>query len=169
LQIHETPVGFNYIGDLMMHRDVLIGGEESGGISIRGHIPEGDGILMGLFLLEIMAHAGAPLHEVIADLQAEYGPAYYGRIDAHLKHLMPKKQMVKMLVNNAPATLHGETVARVDTLDGVKFYLSDRSWLLIRPSGTEPVLRIYAEARSPEAMKALLESGKEMGQAVSGE
>lgn len=168
LQVHETPVGFNHIGDLMMNRDILIGGEESGGISIRGHIPEGDGILMGLMLLEIMAHAGAPLHEIIADLQAEYGPAIYGRIDAHLNHLLPKKRMVKQLVESAPATLNGEGVARVDTLDGVKFYLNDHSWLLIRPSGTEPVLRIYAEARSQEAMKALLDAGKAMGEAVSG-
>jgi phosphomannomutase len=83
--------------------------------------------------------------------------------------LLPKKHLVKMLVNSAPATLNGEGVARVDTLDGVKYYLNDRSWLLIRPSGTEPVLRIYAEARSPEALKSLLEAGKEMGQSVSGE
>lgn len=166
LLVHETPVGFNHIGDLMMRRDVLIGGEESGGISIRGHIPEGDGILMGLLLLEILAHAGAPLHEVIADLQSVCGPAVYGRIDAQLIHHLPKKQMVEMLVDHAPATLNGETVSRVDTLDGVKFYLADKSWLLIRPSGTEPVLRIYAEARSSEAMKALLEAGKAMGEMV---
>ena len=166
LQVHETPVGFNHIGDLMMRRDILIGGEESGGISVRGHIPEGDGILMGLFLLEIMANARVPLHEIIADLQAAYGPAIYGRIDATLEHYLPKKQMVRMLVDQAPSTLNGETVARVDTLDGVKFYLNDRSWLLIRPSGTEPVLRIYAEARSQEAMKALLEAGKQMGEMV---
>lgn len=166
LTLHETPVGFNHIGDLMMRRDILIGGEESGGISIRGHIPEGDGILMGLLLLEIVAHAGVPLHEIIADLQASHGPACYGRIDAQLSQHLPKKQMVKMLTDNAPASLNGETVSKVDTLDGVKFYLNDRSWLLIRPSGTEPVLRIYAEARSNEAMKSLLEAGKEMGQVV---
>jgi alpha-D-glucose phosphate-specific phosphoglucomutase len=168
LTVHETPVGFNYIGDLMMRRDVLIGGEESGGISIKGHIPEGDGILMGLMLLEIMGHYKAPLHEIIADLQKTYGPAHYGRIDATLRHQRPKRQVTQMLVDRAPQTLAGETVARVDTLDGVKFYRNDLSWLLIRPSGTEPVLRIYAEARSPEAVKALLDEGVKMGEVVLG-
>ncbi len=166
LPLYETPVGFNYIADLMMKEDVLIGGEESGGISIRGHIPEGDGILMGLLLLEIMAQSRAPLHEIIADLQKNFGPAHYGRIDSHLTRQVPKKEMVKLLVDSAPAQLYGENVARVDTTDGVKFYLADHSWLLIRPSGTEPVLRIYAEARSQEAMNALLKAGSEMGSQV---
>jgi alpha-D-glucose phosphate-specific phosphoglucomutase len=169
LKVHETPVGFNHIGDLMMTNDVLMGGEESGGISVRGHIPEGDGILMGLMLLEVMGVAGAPLHEIVADLQATYGPAHYGRVDERLSKHLPKKEMVKMLVDNAPGQINGETVARVDTLDGVKLYLADRSWLLIRPSGTEPVLRIYAEARSPEAVKAMLEVGGEMGSRVFGD
>jgi alpha-D-glucose phosphate-specific phosphoglucomutase len=168
LTLHETPVGYNHIAELMMHGDVLIGGEESGGISIRGHIPEGDGILMGLMLLEIMAYAQAPLHEIIADLQANYGPAHYGRIDVTLAHQKPKKQVVKMLETAAPATLNGETVAHVDTKDGVKFYLADDSWLLIRPSGTEPILRIYAESRTPEAVKALLEVGSAMGTKITG-
>lgn len=164
LKLYETPVGFNHIADLMEKNDVLIGGEESGGISIRGHIPEGDGILMGLMLLEVMAQSRAPLHEIIADLQRNFGPAHYGRIDSRLAKQLPKKQVVSWLVDNAPSQLAGETVTRVDTLDGVKFYLADHSWLLIRPSGTEPVLRVYAEARSQEAMKAMLEAGNEMGQ-----
>jgi alpha-D-glucose phosphate-specific phosphoglucomutase len=167
LALHETPVGFNYIADLMMKRDVLIGGEESGGISIRGHIPEGDGILMGLLLLEIMAVARAPLHEIVADLQANHGPACYSRLDVHLSQQLPKKQIVQRLVDGAPKTLNGEQVARVDTLDGVKFYLNDNSWLLIRPSGTEPVLRIYAEAHTPEEVKSLLEAGDTMGKQLT--
>lgn len=166
LTVHETPVGFNYIGDLMMRRDVLIGGEESGGISIKGHIPEGDGILMGLLLLEVMGHHKAPLHEIIEDLQKTHGPAHYSRIDATLSHQRPKRQLTQMLADRAPVSLIGEAVARVDTLDGVKFYLADSSWLLIRPSGTEPVLRIYAEARSHEAVKALLDEGVDMGRTV---
>lgn len=166
LPLHETPVGFNHIADLMMQRDILIGGEESGGISIRGHIPEGDGILMGLLLLEVMAEAQAPLDEIVADLQAQHGPAHYGRIDTRLAHLMPKKQVVSRLADSAPKALNGEGIARVDTKDGIKFYMEDRSWLLIRPSGTEPVLRIYAEARTPEAVKALLDAGSTMGQKV---
>ena len=168
LPLYETPVGFNHIADLMMNADVLIGGEESGGISIRGHIPEGDGILMGLLLLEIMAQTRAPLHEIIADLQAGYGPAHYARIDANLARQLPKKQIVRMLADSAPSQLNGETVARVDTLDGIKFHLADDSWLLIRPSGTEPLLRIYAEARSSAAVQALLEAGVTMGRRVTG-
>ncbi len=167
LVLHETPVGFNHIADLMMRGDVLIGGEESGGISIRGHIPEGDGILMGLLLLEIMAHYDAPLHEIIAALQAEHGPAVYGRIDTHLQGTRPKKQMAQMLAERAPAALAGETITDISTLDGVKYLMRDGSWLLIRPSGTEPVLRIYAEARSPEMLRALLEEGAAFGRSVS--
>jgi alpha-D-glucose phosphate-specific phosphoglucomutase len=168
LKVHETPVGFNHIADLMMQGDVLMGGEESGGISIRGHIPEGDGILMGLILLEIMAETRAPLHEIIADLQANFGPAHYGRVDTHLARQMPKKQIVTLLADSTPPQINGENVNRVDTLDGVKFYMADHSWLLIRPSGTEPLLRIYAEARTPEAVTALLKAGGEMGERAIG-
>ena len=163
LPLHETPVGFNHIADLMMQEDVLIGGEESGGISIRGHIPEGDGILMGLLLLEIMALARAPLHEIVADLQAQFGPAHYGRIDAQLELQLPKDEMVRRLTDSAPAALAGENVTQVETTDGVKFWLSDDSWLLIRPSGTEPLLRIYAEAPTRDAVPALLREGQALG------
>ncbi len=166
LKLHETPVGFNHIADLMMKNDILIGGEESGGISIRGHIPEGDGILMGLLLLEVMAEHQAPLHEIVADLQTQFGPTHYDRIDVRLSHQVPKSQMVDMLLNAAPGRVNGETIARVDKLDGAKFYLADHSWLLIRPSGTEPVLRIYAEGRSPESRDALLKMGSELGKRV---
>ncbi|MBZ0298884.1 MAG: phosphoglucomutase/phosphomannomutase family protein, partial [Anaerolineae bacterium] len=166
LPLRETPVGFNHIADLMMQEDVLIGGEESGGISIRGHIPEGDGILMGLLLLEIMAQAKAPLHEIIRDLQANFGPAHYGRIDTRLAKQLPKREVVERLSHSAPERLIGEQVHKVDTMDGVKYYLADHSWLLIRPSGTEPVLRVYAEARTPEAAQGLLKEGSSMGQSL---
>lgn len=168
LKLHETPVGFNHIGDLMMTEDVLMGGEESGGISIKGHIPEGDGILMGLLLLEVMAYAKAPLHEIIADLQQQFGPSFYSRNDVRLKKQLAKKDVVAKLEANAPSQLIGEDIVRVNTMDGIKFYLKDNSWLLIRPSGTEPVLRIYAEARSQEAVDAMLEEGGKLGQAVLG-
>ncbi len=168
LKLHETPVGFNHIADLMMTRDVLIGGEESGGISIQGHIPEGDGILMGLLLLEVMAEAGAPLSEIIRDLQMTFGPAHYARNDVHLTKQLPKKDVVKQLSENAPDHINGERVLNVSTLDGVKYYMADQGWLLIRPSGTEPVLRIYAEARSPEAVSALLSAGDQFGQSLMG-
>ncbi len=168
LPLHETPVGFNHIADLMMQEDILIGGEESGGISIRGHIPEGDGILMGLLLLEIMAYAGAPLHEIVADLQAKFGPAHYRRIDKRLSKQLPKREIVKRLADSAPKSLIGQQVTSVDTFDGIKYNLADHSWLLIRPSGTEPVLRIYAEARDPEAVEELMTFGSDMGDSLIG-
>ncbi len=160
LTVYETPVGFNHIADRMLNGDVLIGGEESGGISIKGHIPEGDGILMGMLLLEIMADAGVPLVEIVADLQREYGPTCYERTDFHLRKPVPKQEMVERLQTKAPATMAGETVREVHTFDGIKFVLADDSWLLIRPSGTEPVLRVYAEARDAIMVKALLEAGR---------
>ena len=160
LTVHETPVGFNHIADLMMKDDVLIGGEESGGISIRGHIPEGDGVLMGLLLLEIVAQAGVPLRELIADLQRQYGPHFYARKDLPLARPVAKKEMVARLTDGAPSSIDGAQVVEVRTLDGVKYLLSDDSWLLIRPSGTEPVLRVYAESPTREMVEALLAYGQ---------
>lgn len=162
LEIIETPVGFNHIADHMITGDVLIGGEESGGISIRGHIPEGDGVLMGLLLLEVMGAYGAPLHEIIADLQAEFGPTFYRRVDLRLRERIDKKVMVKKLSENAPGSMAGQTVRDVQTTDGVKFVLADESWLLIRPSGTEPVLRVYSEGTSTDSVEAMLSAGQEL-------
>jgi phosphomannomutase len=162
LTVHETPVGFNHIADHMMTGDVLIGGEESGGISIKGHIPEGDGILMGLLLLEIMADAGVPLVEIVKDLQAQYGPTCYKRTDFHLAHPVPKQEMVARLQAAAPSSMAGQTVRDVKTYDGIKFIMADDSWLLIRPSGTEPVLRVYAEAPDEAAVNEILAIGEQM-------
>jgi alpha-D-glucose phosphate-specific phosphoglucomutase len=162
LTVKETPVGFNHIADHMLQDDVLIGGEESGGLSIKGHIPEGDGVLMGLLLLEIIAAARAPLHELVADIQRVAGPACYARTDLHLRHAVVKQEMVARLTGNAPASIGGNAVQAVDTLDGVKIRLADESWLLIRPSGTEPVLRVYAEAPTDEGLKALLDYGAQV-------
>ncbi|GAB4413424.1 MAG: phosphoglucomutase/phosphomannomutase family protein [Anaerolineae bacterium] len=162
LALHETPVGFDGIAELMLTDDVLLGGEESGGISIKGHIPEGDGILMGLLLLEIVAEAGVPLTELIADLQATFGPTVYQRSDIHLKNSVSKEDMTKRLVDKAPVEMAGERVVKVDSYDGVKYHLADDSWLLIRPSGTEPLLRVYAEAGSEEAVKVMLQKGREL-------
>ena len=162
LETVETPVGFNHIADLMMKDDVLMGGEESGGIAIKGHIPEGDGVLMGLLLLEVMAYHDKPLHELVAELLEEYGPAQYKRTDMKLKKPVAKKAMVAMLLDAVPSDIAGVAIERIDTVDGVKYYLDDGSWLLIRPSGTEPVLRVYAEAPNNKRVKALLKFGEEM-------
>ena len=161
LELAETPVGFNHIADHILSSDVLVGGEESGGISIKGHIPEGDGVLMGLLLLEIVSAAGVPLHELVSDLQAEVGPAFYARRDMPLHRPIAKAEMAKRLVEGAPSSLGGQPVVKVETLDGVKYLLEDDSWLLIRPSGTEPVLRVYAEARDEATVEALLSYGQQ--------
>jgi phosphomannomutase len=162
LPLVETPVGFNHIADLIIADGVLMGGEESGGMTIQGHIPEGDGVLMGLLLLEVIAEARVPLNELVSDLLAQYGPAQYARTDMKLTRPVAKAQMVKMLVDMAPAAIAGVTVEDVQTTDGVKYYLDDGSWLLIRPSGTEPVLRVYAEAEDNSRVQALLQFGEEV-------
>jgi alpha-D-glucose phosphate-specific phosphoglucomutase len=166
LPLHETPVGFNHIADLMMKDDVLIGGEESGGISIRGHIPEGDGVLMGLLLLEIVAHAGVSLKDLIRDLLQRYGPHHYMRKDLPLARPVAKKEMVKRLTEDAPGTIGGVKVREVRSNDGVKYLLADDSWLLIRPSGTEPVLRVYAESPEPGLMTELIGYGEGVAASV---
>jgi alpha-D-glucose phosphate-specific phosphoglucomutase len=163
LAVEETPVGFNYICDYMLRQPVLIGGEESGGISILGHIPEGDGILMGLLLLEIVARAGRPLHELIDELQKDCGPFLYDRIDQRVRPFS-KKELVRALRESAPAELAGQPVVYLNDRDGIKYLLADDSWLLIRPSGTEPVLRIYAEARSQDAVQQLLAAGVQLAE-----
>jgi alpha-D-glucose phosphate-specific phosphoglucomutase len=164
LPLYETPVGFNYICDHMLDKDVLIGGEESGGISIKGHLPVGDGILMGLLLLEIVAANGKSLRELADDLQRTVGPFQYARNDLRTKPFV-KRDLVSALKARVPSHLGGVAVASVDDSDGIKYHLQDDSWLLIRPSGTEPVLRIYAEAPTAEMVQALLDEGKRMAQA----
>jgi len=166
LEVLETPVGFNHIAEWILRDDVLIGGEESGGISIKGNIPEGDGILMSLLLLEMVAAQDAPLEALVEDLLAEVGPAYYERVDLRLSRPVVKERMVARLAEAAPGKIGASAVAEVSTLDGVKYILEDDSWLLIRPSGTEPVLRVYAEAGSPEQLKSLIGFGQEVAESA---
>jgi alpha-D-glucose phosphate-specific phosphoglucomutase len=160
LDIYETPVGFNHITDHMLREPVLIGGEESGGISILGHIPEGDGVLMGLLLAEVVATQRKPLGVLLDELMAaeDVGVFRYGRIDQPVRPFK-KADLVAGLMAHAPHALAGERIAQISDRDGVKYILADNSWLLIRPSGTEPVLRIYAEARTDAQVKALLKEG----------
>ena len=166
LTLHETPVGFNHIADYMMSEDVLIGGEESGGISFKGHIPEGDGPIMGLLLVEMIAASGKTLHGLVGELLADVGPAYYERTDLRLSRPVSKKEMTDLLLKTAPANIGGEEVCEVSNRDGVKYILADDSWLLVRPSGTEPVLRVYAEGRSQAMMKDLLGYGRQVAEQV---
>lgn len=158
LPLYETPVGFNHICALMLKEDVLMGGEESGGMTIKGHVLDGDGILMGLLLTELLAYQHKPLHQIIAELMEEFGPFYYGRNDVHTQ-TFDKKELTQRLTAEAPERILHHRVVRVNNSDGVKYLLDDDSWLLIRPSGTEPLLRIYAEARECQEVELLLQTG----------
>jgi phosphomannomutase len=165
--VYETPVGFNHIADYMMKEEILIGGEESGGISFRGHIPEGDGILMGLLIVEMVAATGGSLYDLVEDLLQQVGPVHYQRNDLRLNRPVAKERMVDHLKSNIPASIAGERVVEVSPLDGVKYILADDSWLLIRPSGTEPVLRVYAEGRSVEMVRAMIGYGEQVAASVT--
>jgi len=167
VDVYETPVGFNHIAEYMLSEPVLIGGEESGGISFLGHIPEGDGIIMGLLLVEILAASGQTLSQMVDNLLEDVGPAHYTRRDQRLKRPVAKKKMVEKLVSEAPEEIGGQKVAEVSTKDGVKYILADDSWLLIRPSGTEPVLRVYAEGKTEDMVTALLAYGETVAQSVT--
>ncbi|MGQ9682337.1 MAG: phosphoglucomutase/phosphomannomutase family protein [Anaerolineae bacterium] len=158
LKLHEVPVGFNHICELIDCEDVLIGGEESGGITMRGHIPEGDGLLMGLLLLEIVGAHGRPLHELVSAQMQDLGPVAYGRDDRATRPY-DKHALVARLLSHVPDSIAGLPVSRVDNSDGVKYRFDPAGWLLIRPSGTEPVLRVYAEAHDADKVRELLQAG----------
>ena len=158
LPLHETPVGFNHICAWMLKEDVLIGGEESGGITVKGHVPDGDGILMGLLLTELLAYQRKPLREIIAQLMRDFGEFYYGRNDLRTS-AFDKKELTQQLLHEAPDRILQHRVVCINSSDGVKYVLDDDGWLLIRPSGTEPVLRIYAEARTHQEVPQLLAAG----------
>jgi phosphomannomutase len=166
LKVYETPVGFNHIADYMMSEDVLIGGEESGGISFKGHIPEGDGPIMGLLLVEIVAASHKSLRVLVEELLNDVGPAFYERADLRLSHPVAKAEMTSFLTEKAPAEIGGQKIVDISNRDGVKYITSDDSWLLIRPSGTEPVLRVYAEGRNQQMVKDLLGYGKQVAETV---
>ncbi len=167
LPVYETPVGFNHIADYMISEDILIGGEESGGISFRGNIPEGDGVLMGLLLIEMVAVYQKSLNTLVNELLDEVGPAHYERKDQRLKYPIQKQKMVRYLLDNQPDEIGGIKVTDLLTVDGVKYIMEDDSWLLIRPSGTEPVLRLYAEGRSEEMVQALLVYGETVAENIT--
>ena len=158
LRVLEVPVGFKHVVKLMLEQDILIGGEESGGIGVKGYLPERDGIFNGLLLLEAMAARKRKLSALLADLEHRYGRWAYGRRDLHLK--MPQVDaLFAKLKARPPARLTGVPVVRVNTLDGVKLIGRDESWLLFRRSGTEPIVRIYAETPQPSRLASLLTFG----------
>ncbi len=155
MQLHVTPIGFKYICELMRSRDVLIGGEESGGIGIKGHLPERDGILNSLLLAEVMAYRKKTLGELVDDLSQEFGPHFYGRVDLEVE-LARAQQLVKQVARGKFKKIAGLKVTAVKDLDGAKMLFGDSAWLLVRASGTENLLRLYSEAPSHEQVKALL-------------
>jgi phosphomannomutase len=170
-QAYETGVGFKYVGPKMTETHAVIGGEESGGFGFGMHIPERDGLASGLFLLDLWLTKGKQASAVLAELQALAGPSYYNRIDIRFArdgYDALKSETLSRLEHEAPEALAGRPVARrqpLETADGFKFYRDDGSWLLIRFSGTEALLRIYVEARSLEDVDALLEAGRAMATA----
>jgi len=161
LTMYELPVGFKYIAALMMKEDIIIGGEESGGIGYCGYIPERDGILSALLLIEMLAVKRKGIDSIMRAIEKRFGSFCYDRID--LKY--PKAKAIKLnkkLKSKPPRMITKKKVLRMKTYDGIKFILEDSSWLLLRFSGTEPLIRIYAEAGSDAGVKRLLSAGKRL-------
>jgi len=155
LPVHLTPIGFKYICELMLTRDILIGGEESGGIGIKGHLPERDGLLNSLLLAEVMADRGKTLGELVSDLSCEFGWHDYGRVDLEIGH----EAMARLLAHvksHAFKKVAGMLITNTEDLDGFKMSFGDDAWLLVRPSGTENMLRLYAEAPTREQVYTML-------------
>jgi len=170
-ELIEHGIGFKYVCDLMLEREILMGGEESGGIGFQRHLPERDGLLNALLLANVMAEEGKTLGQLVADLQAEYGEHQYGRIDLHISDEMKNGAIARARALKAGDTVFaGMPIYCQETLDGVKFYLDNpeatmrpkaaETWLLLRASGTEPLLRIYTESCSKESVAKLLESAR---------
>jgi alpha-D-glucose phosphate-specific phosphoglucomutase len=165
-KLHETSIGFKYVADLMMERDILMGGEESGGIGYSRFLPERDGILNCLLLANVMAEEGKPLGQLVADVQREFGAHYYGRSDLHIPDEM-KQRAIQRARAEGTQSLGQYRVLKKEHLDGVKFFLDApttgdgaEAWVLFRASGTEPLLRLYTEASSPELVSELLAIGE---------
>jgi phosphomannomutase len=158
LPLVETGVGFKYICAEMLKGDVLLGAEESGGIGFPGHIPERDGIAAGLMLLELLATERVSVNKILVKLEKQFGPHCYGRIDTHFP-LEKRAALMNFLKENPPPKLLHSPLAGMKTFDGVKFVAEDSSWLMLRGSGTEPILRIYAEAKSDTDVERLLKFG----------
>ena len=159
--VQETPVGFKHVAPIMIAENALIGGEESGGFGFRGHMPERDGILSALYFLDLMAKTGKSPSQLIDYLYSKVGPHHFNRVDVQFPE--PERQVIiKRIKNNPPDNIDGVKVVKFDTADGFRFTLADTTWLLIRFSGTEPLLRIYAESNTLARADKLLELGKEL-------
>ena len=165
-KLHETSIGFKYIADLMMEHEILIGGEESGGIGYGRFLPERDGVLNALLLANVMAEERKPLGQLVADLQREFGAHYYGRRDLHIPDEM-KNGAIRRAADTQTKKIGAYSILRKENRDGIKCYLDAPKhgngadpWVLFRASGTEPLLRCYVEAAAPELVEEILESGE---------
>jgi len=166
-KVYETSIGFKYAADLMMEREILMGGEESGGIGYSRFLPERDGTLNCLLLANAMAEEGKPLGQLVADLQREFGPHYYGRRDLHIPEEM-KQNAIRSAGSESTQRLGRYNVVKKENMDGIKFYLDTpthgngaEAWVLFRASGTERLLRLYTEASSPDLVSELLAVGED--------
>src|SRR5581483_9084995 len=166
--VYEVPVGFKYIGPKMQETGAMMGGEESGGFGFAMHLPERDGIVADLFLLDFMHQTKKKPSELIAELMSQFGPSFYLRRDLHLEaatYAQQKPEIMARLHAAQPRELAGHTVAKtvpLDTKDGVKWFVDDGSWLLVRLSGTEPLVRVYTETRAENEVKPMLDAGERM-------
>lgn len=157
----ETPVGFKYVAPIMLQQNALIGGEESGGYGFRGHVPERDAILAGLYFLDFMVKTGKTPSQLIEYLFSKVGPHYYNRHDFHFSEDQ-RQSILDRTQKSKPDVIDGSKVVRFDTTDGFRYFLEDGSWLLIRFSGTEPLLRVYTETNSPERVERILAFGQSL-------
>jgi phosphomannomutase len=178
-ELIEHGIGFKFVCDYMLEREIVMGGEESGGIGFQRHLPERDGLLNSLLLANVMAEEGKTLGQLVADLQTEYGEHQYGRIDLHISDEIKNTAIDRAkALKPGDATFAGMSVLRTDTLDGVKLYLDNseakskpnaaETWLLLRASGTEPLMRIYTESCSKESVAKLLESARKFALGTQG-
>lgn len=161
IPVHETPIGFKYIGEVMLREDILLGLEESGGIAVKGHLAERDGLFSGLLLLEALITMKKTVTQAVAFLQKEFGPFYSDRIDLENISFDRQAKVLNKLKISPPSTVAGHRVIGINARDGVKLKL-EKGWLLVRASGTEPLLRLYAEAPSPKEVHALLNAAKKL-------
>ena len=159
LVLHETPVGFKYLCQLMIERDILIAAEESGGLAVKGHLPERDGTYIGLLLCEIMATRKKKLSELVEEIMNDYGWFYYNRNDARLTE--KEKKRIMSIYKKGVKQIAGFPVQRVETKDGFKLFV-ENGWVLVRASGTEPLIRFYAEAETPEKVELLLKAAQQV-------
>jgi len=154
-KLYETPVGFKYISDLMVSQNIVAGGEEAGGMGVQGFIPERDGTLAGLLLLEMMVYQKKNIKRILLEMEKEFGRYYYERCDLELGQGRFDAGKVRSM-----KTLLGQEVVQIKDFDGIKLICADESWLMLRPSGTEPLVRAYSEAKTPERAKTLIRYGQ---------